>query len=403
MISVDAGGAHRRRAGHVHLRGPRRRDPAPRPDPARGAAAAHDHPRWRRHGSRHRVDLLPQRAAPRVGAGDGRVHRRGRGASPAPPTTSTPTCSRPSPTPTARSATPPGCASSSSRSPSHVALRHVRFPDTAALQDAIATITETREWHGERVDALDGTAFEPGEYYLTLGRWDGRRADRAATTPARRSTGARSSSARSTCSPPTTTCGAGTPTGSGARGRSAPSTRWCAGSGRGACKRSDVYHRLVGLDLRYGIADRLDRRAGRPAARARGPGHRGARRAARGVPRLVRRGGRHAPGLAVPACACAASSVAGRRTPSSRDAPTSTSASGARSTSATTRPRARATGRSRPRSSELDGHKSLYSESFYDRETFDRLYDGPHLAAVKQRYDPDDRLTSLYDKAVRQR
>ncbi len=52
---------------------------------------------------------------------------------------------------------------------------------------------------------------------------------------------------------------------------------------------------------------------------------------------------------------------------------------------------------------ELDGHKSLYSESFYARDTFDRLYDGPHLAAVKQRYDPDDRLTSLYDKAVRQR
>ena len=25
---------------------------------------------------------------------------------------------------------------------------------------------------------------------------------------------------------------------------------------------------------------------------------------------------------------------------------------------------------------ELGGHKSLYSEAFYDRETFDRLYDG---------------------------
>ena len=54
---------------------------------------------------------------------------------------------------------------------SHVAMRHVRFADAAALQDAIASITETREWHGERVDAIDGTVFEPGEYYLTLGRW----------------------------------------------------------------------------------------------------------------------------------------------------------------------------------------------------------------------------------------
>jgi FAD/FMN-containing dehydrogenase len=52
---------------------------------------------------------------------------------------------------------------------------------------------------------------------------------------------------------------------------------------------------------------------------------------------------------------------------------------------------------------ELGGHKSLYSEAFYDEETFDALYDGAHLAAVKRRHDPDDRLTSLYDKAVRRK
>jgi FAD/FMN-containing dehydrogenase len=51
----------------------------------------------------------------------------------------------------------------------------------------------------------------------------------------------------------------------------------------------------------------------------------------------------------------------------------------------------------------LGGHKSLYSEAFYDQETFDRLYDGANLAAVKARYDPDDRLSTLYDKAVRRR
>ena len=52
---------------------------------------------------------------------------------------------------------------------------------------------------------------------------------------------------------------------------------------------------------------------------------------------------------------------------------------------------------------QLGGHKSLYSEAFYDEDTFDRLYDGAHLAAVKQRHDPDGRLTSLYDKAVKRR
>ena len=83
-------------------------------------------------------------------------------------------------------------------------------------------------------------------------------------------------------------------------------------------------------------------------------------------------------------------------------APTSTSASGAPCTSDPTR-------RSAPRNRaieakvhELGGHKSLYSEAFYDRETFDRLYDGANLAARQARYDPDDRLTTLYDKAVRQ-
>jgi FAD/FMN-containing dehydrogenase len=52
---------------------------------------------------------------------------------------------------------------------------------------------------------------------------------------------------------------------------------------------------------------------------------------------------------------------------------------------------------------ELGGHKSLYSEAFYDRETFDALYDGANLARVKSRFDPEGRLTTLYDKAVRRR
>ncbi|WP_427890987.1 FAD-binding oxidoreductase [Kribbella sp. GL6] len=46
------------------------------------------------------------------------------------------------------------------------------------------------------------------------------------------------------------------------------------------------------------------------------------------------------------------------------------------------------------------GHKSLYSDAYYDRDTFDRLYNVPALTTVKQRYDPDARLTGLYEKAV---
>ncbi len=64
--------------------------------------------------------------------------------------------------------------------PAYVALRHVRFHEADKLAAAIAEITESREWDGVRVDGLDGVAFEPGEYYLTLATWTdepGRRAD----------------------------------------------------------------------------------------------------------------------------------------------------------------------------------------------------------------------------------
>ena len=63
-------------------------------------------------------------------------------------------------------------------------------------------IIETGEYDGERVDGLDGVAFEPGEYYLTLahgGPTHPGGGARPATTPASRSTTARSSSARPTC------------------------------------------------------------------------------------------------------------------------------------------------------------------------------------------------------------
>jgi len=49
---------------------------------------------------------------------------------------------------------------------------------------------------------------------------------------------------------------------------------------------------------------------------------------------------------------------------------------------------------------ELGGHKGLYSTSFYSREEFARLYNGDAYAALKQEYDPDGRLATLYDKCV---
>jgi FAD/FMN-containing dehydrogenase len=53
--------------------------------------------------------------------------------------------------------------------------------------------------------------------------------------------------------------------------------------------------------------------------------------------------------------------------------------------------------------SELDGHKSLYSDSFYARDEFEELYGGETYQTVKKSYDPDSRLLDLYAKAVQRR
>jgi FAD/FMN-containing dehydrogenase len=53
--------------------------------------------------------------------------------------------------------------------------------------------------------------------------------------------------------------------------------------------------------------------------------------------------------------------------------------------------------------SELDGHKSLYSDAYYTATEFDELYGGETYRRIKRIYDPDSRLLDLYDKAVRRR
>ena len=49
------------------------------------------------------------------------------------------------------------------------------------------------------------------------------------------------------------------------------------------------------------------------------------------------------------------------------------------------------------------GHKSLYSDAYYDEETFAAMYGGPSYHEAKQTYDPDHRLPGLYEKAVGRR
>jgi FAD/FMN-containing dehydrogenase len=50
---------------------------------------------------------------------------------------------------------------------------------------------------------------------------------------------------------------------------------------------------------------------------------------------------------------------------------------------------------------ELGGHKGLYSTSFYSKEEFWALYNGPEYTGLKRAYDPQGRLADLYEKCVR--
>ena len=289
--------------------------------------------------------------------------------------------------------------------PAYAALRHVRFHEADKLSAAIAGIVESGEWDGVRVDGLDGVAFEPGEYYLTLATWT----DEVSTGldhPGAPSdyTGMeiyfRSIQQRETdlltmhdylwrwdidwfwCS--------------GAFGAQNPRIRrfWPR-----RWRRSDVYMRLLGLDRRFGIADRLDRRAGRPQRE----------RVIQDVEIPVER---------LPEFLDWFDDEVGMRPVwlcplvARHDWPSYPLATGRTYVNAgfwgtvhvgpdaVQAPRNRAI---EAKVHDLGGHKSLYSDSFYDEDTFDRLYDGANLSAVKHRYDPDDRLISLYEKAVTRR
>ena len=244
--------------------------------------------RRRGHRPGHRVDVLPQRPAARVGARDRGAHRRGDRSWPRRPRASTPTCSVPSPTPTARSATPCGCRSTSSRCTRSSGCGTCGSATSTRSPTRSRAIVRDRAYDGEPVDFLDGTVFTADEAYLTLGPGPTRRRT-PATTPGRTSTTGRSSSAAIDyltvrdylwrwdtdwfwCS---RAFGAQNP-----RIRRMWPKRWL---------RSDVYWKLIRLENRYHVAARLDAPQGPAAARAGGAGRRDPARPHGRLPALVPR------------------------------------------------------------------------------------------------------------------
>jgi len=284
--------------------------------------------------------------------------------------------------------------------PAQVALRHVRFSDFGLMAKAIEEIVETRQWHGERVDGLDGVVFEPGEGYFTIARWldeDGPTSDYTGQDVFYRSLQRREVDRLTTydylwrwdtdwfwCSR--------------AFGAQHPVVRrfWPR-----RYRRSDVYWKLVALDNRFGVGAWLDRRAGRPQAE----------KVVQDIEVPIDRLEEFLAWFDAevgmrPVWLCPLRLRGEKSWPTYPLEPGRTYVNVGFWGAVNVGPEAPDAPRNRAieaKVHELGGHKSLYSEAFYERETFDELYDGANLAAVKDTFDPDDRLTTLYDKAVQRR
>ena len=293
----------------------------------------------------------------------------------------------------------------------YVGLRHVRFLELDSLCDAVAAITANRSWTGEPVDFLDGVVFGPDEAYLTLGRWaespaaigENWASDYTGQQIYYRSIRERERDCLTVhdyiwrwdtdwfwCS--------------GAFGAQHPVVRrlWPA-----RYRRSDVYHRLVGLENRFGLFARIDKRRGKPARE----------RVVQDVEiplehtaDFLRWFAKNVPMAPVWLCPLKLAEPDGPG--SARSWPLYPLAAGEVYVNVGfwgTVPieNGKADGDVNRlievAVAERAGHKSLYSDAYYDRQTFESVYGGEAYRTVKAIYDPDSRLTGLYEKAVGRR
>jgi FAD/FMN-containing dehydrogenase len=288
--------------------------------------------------------------------------------------------------------------------PAYVDLRHLRFDDLDSLAKTIELVVERGEHDGVRVDGLDGVVFEPGEAYLTLATWVDEPGSTRATGGTSDYTGMqpyyRSLQERETDSLTMYDylwrwdtdwfwC-------SGAFGLHNPRVRrlWPR-----RWRRSDVYHRLVGLENRFGVVARVDRVRGRPERERviqdiEVPVER--------TPEFLRWFDEQVGMRPVWLCPLRAT----RAWPSYPLRPAATYVNVGFWGTVPIAPGTADGDRNRAieaRVTELGGHKSLYSDAYYDRATFDRLYGVAEQRRVKQQTDPENRLTGLYEKAVNRR
>jgi len=289
----------------------------------------------------------------------------------------------------------------------YVALRHVRFDDLDRLADAIEEAGRSSAWDGQPIDFLDGVVFARDEAYLTFGRWAGSVTDGGLLT-ASDYTGQeiyyRSIRER----------GHDVLTVHDYLWRWDTDWFWCSGA-FGAqhrlvrrvwparLRRSDVYHRLVGLENRFGAYARLQRLLGKPAVE----------RVIQDVEIPVERTAdflrwfdEHVPMSPVWLCPIELRHGARARAwPLYPLAPGQLYVNVGFWGTVSIQPGREDGDLNRMIESSVadhDGHKSLYSDVFYDETTFEEIYGGKEYHAAKDEYDPGHRLTGLYQKVVRQ-
>ncbi len=293
----------------------------------------------------------------------------------------------------------------------HVDLRHVRFADLDELMAAVGVICRERRWQGEDVDFLDGVIFATDEGYLTLGRWShdmGSSGNRAPSDYTGQQIFYRSIRQRPrdvlTVSDYLWRWDTDWFWCSGAFGAQNPTLRrlWPR-----ALRRSDVYHRIVGLENRFKVMSRLDGLRGKPAQE----------RVVQDVEIPLERAADFLRWFSdrvamTPVWLCPLQLREPAGPSSARTWPLYPLKAGqayvnlgfwgmvpiapGRADGDVNRDVERAV-------AEHEGHKSLYSDAYYDEQTFASMYGGLGYQEAKQAYDPDHRLTGLYEKAVGRR
>ena len=280
-----------------------------------------------------------------------------------------------------------------------VSLRHVRFHRLADLVAAMQDVVTEGAFDGTAVDYLDGVVFDAGESYLCLGTHDptpGPVSDYTGRQIYYRSiqhaTGVTSD--RLTVADYLWRWDTDWFWCSRAFGAQNPQIRrlWPR-----RYRRSSFYWKLIGYDQRFGIADRIEARHGRPARE----------RVVQDVEVPLERCAQfldwflaEVPIEPLWLCPLRLRDPAGWPLYPMRPDHTYVNV-GFWSSVPAADPQAGQTNRLiEAKVSELEGHKSLYSDAFYGREEFDELYGGENYKIVKKTYDPDSRLLDLYAKAV---